>query len=515
MTTDRPPQDELRDLLWSMEEGSISAGGVDRIDELVRGDEKLLRHYIEHVRLVSDLRFGLTNRRVQDVMARLFDLDREIFVAPPIILDLSPVRRAPLFTLHSPVGGFLFSYLTATLILGIGLLVGWTWKISHDRQAVLGPARQETPLAGRITGIVDCRWADPKTEAFDRDDVPLGRRYALASGFIEITYDTGAKVILQGPCTFEVESKTGGFLSLGKLTARGEGRDSSVEREGRRQAADSGVRNHSPVSTLDARPATLDSSLFSVRTPAALVTDLGTEFGVEVDGSGATRSHVFRGKIELRWAGSGSPRVIQLGANESARVEVGRDRAVRVLREPVPPSTFARQMPKPNPFKLFNTGVGAKEGDPDPHWQVVARSDDPNFKPRPAVVTAVGPNYLANDPAEAQWISLSDGPPELPNGVTCIFRTTFEVRGAKLTDPMPDLAGRFGFGANTRVKAIRVNGKNVYAPKDAGGLRAQISVPPAGKRWVEGVNYVELDVTNDDPLRRAGTSPIFLRVVWH
>ena len=29
---------------------------------------------------------------------------------------------------------------------------------------------------------------------------------------MEITYDTGAKVILQGPVTYEVESHDGGFL---------------------------------------------------------------------------------------------------------------------------------------------------------------------------------------------------------------------------------------------------------------------------------------------------------------
>ena len=29
----------------------------------------------------------------------------------------------------------------------------------------------------------------------------LGRRYDLGSGFLEITYDSGARVILQGPCT--------------------------------------------------------------------------------------------------------------------------------------------------------------------------------------------------------------------------------------------------------------------------------------------------------------------------
>ena len=41
---------------------------------------------------------------------------------------------------------------------------------------------------------------------------------------MEIAYDSGATVILQGPCQYEIESARGGFLSLGKLTARVEKR---------------------------------------------------------------------------------------------------------------------------------------------------------------------------------------------------------------------------------------------------------------------------------------------------
>ena len=48
---------------------------------------------------------------------------------------------------------------------------------------------------------------------------------------MEITYDTGAKVILQGPVTYEVESKDGGFLSVGKLTARVEKKVRSSKRQ--------------------------------------------------------------------------------------------------------------------------------------------------------------------------------------------------------------------------------------------------------------------------------------------
>ena len=65
--------------------------------------------------------------------------------------------------------------------------------------------------------MVDCKWAGT---AFDAPGVPLGRKYELASGLVEITYDTGAKIILQGPVTYEVESGNGGYLAVGKLTAR-------------------------------------------------------------------------------------------------------------------------------------------------------------------------------------------------------------------------------------------------------------------------------------------------------
>ena len=47
----------------------------------------------------------------------------------------------------------------------------------------------------------------------------------------------------------------------------------------------------------------LSFSLFSVRTPTAVVTDLGTEFGVEVGKDGNTNSHVFRGSVRVRLVG--------------------------------------------------------------------------------------------------------------------------------------------------------------------------------------------------------------------
>ena len=204
---------------------------------------------------------------------------------------------------------------------------------------------------------------------------------------------------------------------------------------------------------------------------------------------------------------------VQLGPNESAKVGVGQDRAVVVIRDAVRPGTFVRRMPEPVPIRLFNTGVGLKEGDPDPHWQVVARSDEPNFKPRPAVVTAIGPEFVANDPAKRNGSRSAMAPPSFLCGVTITFRTTFLVRGLLLPASQSFLACRIG--ANTYVKAIRLNGNNVQMPKHAYNPHPRADAPPVGNQWVEGVNYVDMDVTNEDPSHPVGSSPIMLWVTWH
>jgi hypothetical protein len=125
------------------------------------------------------------------------------------------------------------------------------------------------------------------------------------SGLAEITYDTGAQVLLQGPVTYQVDSSRSGFLSVGKLAAR-------IEKK-----AASG-RKSNPISY---------PPLFAVRTPTAVVTDLGTEFGVEVRENGETSSHVFRGSVQLQRTGVAegkeSPNnTIILHANEAACVKV-------------------------------------------------------------------------------------------------------------------------------------------------------------------------------------------------
>ena len=217
-------------------------------------------------------------------------------------------------------------------------------------------------IVARITGMVDCVWeeaglpspasgrgaggeggsdslvrgnsqlSNQKSEIRNHNSpLHLGDRLALRSGLLEITYDTGARVILQGPVAYEVDAAAGGRLSLGKLTAKLERKKSEVR----------GQRSEP------------ENQKFVVRTPTAVVTDLGTEFGVEVSPSGQTTSHVYRGSVRLQATlpdGSVCGEARVLSANQSARVEYGTEQGksvpVIVVGPSAKPVAFLREIPK-------------------------------------------------------------------------------------------------------------------------------------------------------------------------
>lgn len=506
------PSSELESLTDAACRGALDEQGATRLALLLR-DEEACRWYRDYCLLQVELRFLAMADRIDtaarnntrwelefDGAGRSRTRGAEVQEPPPVIVvsPLSPLQPSP-FSLQSLSASVLFSYAAATIILGAALLTIWAYRISPDVLFVrdrLRPSeiRENAPplpaeVVGQITGMVDCRWRDPTIGDFNRDQVPLGRRYALDSGFLEITYHAGAKVILHGPCTYEVESKNGGYLSFGKLTARVEGKTPG------RSAS-----SNSQISTLNAQ-------LFSVRTPTAVVTDLGTEFGVEVDRSGTSRAHVFQGRIEVRRTGGAPIRdVTALGENESVTVASGGGPVVKATRHPSA-SGFVRDMPRRTRIKLFNTGVGLKEGNTDPHWQLVARSDYPHVKPQPAVVSAVDPShYLPNNPDQSQWISTAGDLPALPSGVFT-FRTTFEL--ADVVTRSVVLMGRFL--ADNHVNAIRLNGQAVSVPEHGVGPPFdQFHSFTARQGFVQGKNVLEIDVYNYAGMSGKGTPMVLL-----
>jgi hypothetical protein len=350
----------ITELLAALCDETISPEEMQRLDHLICSDAAVRRQYIEYLDLHARLSYQF-HRLDESILSgepfaqgdQVLPLDAApaAVLFPSIVVQHPPGLPASISPLVSRYASFAVSYSLAAVIVGIGLLVGWACQVSTSDRLARNQARPTAPprhpdrlmvFVGRVTGMVECRWADRKTETVPYAHVPLGRKYALASGLMEITYDNGARVILEGPCTYQVESQTGGFLSIGRLTARVGAARGDRSTEGGR----SNQVSESPNLQITKSPnSSVPSPLFAIRTPTALVTDFGTEFGVRVAEDGTTESHVFQGKVMLTALDAGKRPVekILLAANESARVDKkdgGKSAAVR--RQKVSADGFVR-----------------------------------------------------------------------------------------------------------------------------------------------------------------------------
>jgi hypothetical protein len=345
LASDRGSRDALLDVCFQL--AMISESPRDCIRSLLEGGEE---ERIDDKRRID----GETVREACCSESSDVQFPPQAPTAYPA-LGLAPSGLAGSVTYLS--SGWPVAYLVATVIFAIGLTISAIVHVSRP-ELVAGrdsagvslnsrsPSPNGSPIVARITGMIDCVFnndecrmlnAELQTQKTDihhssfitqHSLIHLGDTLALRSGLLELTYDAGARVILQGPVTYEVESPAGGYLSLGRLTARLEKKSESVNQQ-------SEIRSHMS---------------FAVRTPTAVVTDLGTEFGVEVSREGRTVSHVFRGTIEVRAVpdgGAPAGRTAVLRENEA--VCVSRDAGnnnepCAITRTKVEPSRFTRAL---------------------------------------------------------------------------------------------------------------------------------------------------------------------------
>lgn len=139
-----------------------------------------------------------------------------------------------------------------------------------------------------------------------------GTRLEIESGRVELAYDAGASVVLEGPAVCTVTAAASAALDRGQATIT---------------AAGPGPGDGQPR--------------FTVQTPSATVSDLGTSFGVVVSDAGETSVSVLDGLVELL------PRI---EAAAPLRLAVG-EAGAAATRQPArkvtpPPKPFVRSLPK-------------------------------------------------------------------------------------------------------------------------------------------------------------------------
>lgn len=170
---------------------------------------------------------------------------------------------------------------------------------------------KEDKPAATLSGTTDAIWLEKS------DGTLLAHQMHLRSGFAEIRYTSGVRVILEGPCQFQVTSASSMKVAHGRATVK--------------------VPSH------------IDG--FHLDTPAGRITDLGTEFGVAIgsDSEGPViLTEVFEGEIEI--PAEHTPRMrMRVGESLAIVGESGGTRLVSTLGDyRVNLADSARQLPAPS-----------------------------------------------------------------------------------------------------------------------------------------------------------------------
>jgi hypothetical protein len=559
----------LRDRIERYCDGALDAAETAALEQKLREDPAAMDYFVLYMELHSRIAWNI---RAKDGISGQWTVDSgqratsgewrvaseaEYPESPVFNLQISKSPNLQTTALHTPLSTlhyWAFSYSVATIFLAVFLLGAWSYTFTHPDPNALaaknsrrvtpsGGVANETPdftFVGRVSGMVDCQWADDATATSPGAGVALNRRYALKSGLMEITYDSGAKVILQGPCEYTVESPRGGFLQVGKLVARvgagdvGRGAGTSLPSPIGRGAGGEDSQPHSQsaltlalsqrergLKTNPAPHAPRPSPLFAVRTPTALVTDLGTEFGVEVSDSGETASHVFQGRVVMKIEGVGDrgrgtgdekseignqKSEILLSAGQSARVEKNGGQSPRIICDEklsvtADNGTFVRRLPL-EPARVYSQAVLADK--PLFYWSF-------NETTGPAI------ERIRQMPNQAllTW-----------DGAT---RCSHVSIGSGLAlGNAADFTGETGFFATAMLRQTTLNGpwaiefwaqftspqKNQYVINAGGSMQHPTNSPGVIFNWNEHATENELQFYSDQGGRTAAKEVIGLNK-WH
>jgi hypothetical protein len=243
-------------------EGSLDEAGFAGLQRELRENPAALDHYCRQAELHGRLEWELG----EPAQALVRDVPR------PVRATAKPRTRWRSLALAA----------AAVLVLALGIS-----PLLKDRSA---PAAVQIPPAppaepeyvGRVTRSVGATW---KSRPFQTGDWVEPGTLNLGAGSVEITFDCGAAVLLEGGSSLILTSATRARLESGKATV--------------------------------AIPAEARGFIFE--TPSTLLSEHDSRFGVAVDSDGSAEVHVLEGRVELngKWGDLSS---LMLAKNKPVRV---------------------------------------------------------------------------------------------------------------------------------------------------------------------------------------------------
>jgi len=246
---------QLNELCNALVDGTLTETQKVRLTDWLMASEAARRYYIRTLGLSASLCSFASEMQVE-----------------------APDAPAPTKIIRLGVGSWLSLLAAAACVV----LAFWIFSQRPPREITAARVQPDEYVA-RITGAKACQWANGDPSARPGNFLRKGQRLELVRGLAEITFDSGAQVVLEGEASLDVNSAWDATLRRGTLKA-------SV-----------------PTEAIG----------FRISNPAVEVVDLGTEFTMVADASGAADVFVLKGRVEASAREAADQRTIVLHENQS------------------------------------------------------------------------------------------------------------------------------------------------------------------------------------------------------
>ncbi|MCA9235585.1 MAG: FecR domain-containing protein [Planctomycetales bacterium] len=300
------PRDRLIELIGALCNGVISDADGGRLDEVLRDSAAARTIYTNYMWMHGSL-YGDAGELLQGAAGRQAADDDPEVDAPSTgrRVDARNTARGsqPAQDLPARRRGGQWLALAASL-MGVAVLSSMltrTWDATRqasvaarnsaaagDATTPASPSVDNDQVVARITGTHNCVWADSAGAGGYGVALLAGQHLQLQEGLVEVTFNDGATLLLEGPASFTVSASDRVALNEGRLAAVVPGRARG----------------------------------FRVQTRALDVWEVAAEFGVVAQQSGAAELHVFNGSV--------SADVLDEDGHSLQRLELGGAQAARV-----------------------------------------------------------------------------------------------------------------------------------------------------------------------------------------
>ena len=231
---------ELNELCGALVDGTLDAKERQRLAEMLATSEEARRFYVRAMSLSASLH------------EYAGEMQSEAPETPEIPANERPARVR-----------WAFGALAAAAAVALAFWLGGLVKGERAGDA-LALEKDGDDSVAQLSGAKNCVWRGMALRP--GDELRRGQKIELASGFAEITFDSGAQVTIEGPATLNVNSEWEASLDRGTL------------------------KTIVPAEAIG----------FRLANPAVEAIEAGTEFSVVADAGGVREVFVTKGAIEVQ-----------------------------------------------------------------------------------------------------------------------------------------------------------------------------------------------------------------------